>query len=142
MALLTLDQVNRVALDEMQHVHEEEITLLNEIDGLADLYTADPSKKVLLEEKLEAYFLHVLEHFRKEELLMEQYGFPAYPIHKAEHDRVLSELNSVVLQWKEEGELSLVVNYLRKTPEWIINHIATMDTVTANFLAQQRVLRG
>jgi len=36
MVLLTIDQVQHISVDKMQHTHEEEIRMLNEIDELAN----------------------------------------------------------------------------------------------------------
>ncbi|MGC9350626.1 MAG: bacteriohemerythrin [Sulfurovum sp.] len=137
MPLLTIDQVNQIAVDEMQHTHEEEIGMLNEIDALASRYENDKGVRKALEERLDAYVTHVEEHFTNEEQLMRQYGFPPYQIHKAEHDNVLRELNGVVIRWKEHGDIDAIIAYLRQSVEWIINHINTMDTMTAMFISQQ-----
>lgn len=137
MALLTIDQVHHVAVDEMQQTHEEEISMLNELDQLATLYENDPTKHQELEEKLETYIQHVHDHFANEERLMELYGFPPYPMHKAEHDRVLYELNGIVMRWKQHNEIDTMISYLRQSVEWIINHINTMDNITAMFISQQ-----
>ncbi len=137
MALLTIHQVQPVCVAEMQHTHEEEISMLNEIDELAMMSENDKTKHEVLEEKLEAYITHVNDHFANEERLMRLYAFPPYQIHKAEHDRVLHELNGVVLRWKQYGEIDAVIAYLRQSVDWIINHIGTMDHMTAMFIAQQ-----
>ena len=137
MPLLTIDQVQPVAVDEMQHTHEEEISMLNEIDALATIYENDQTKHAALEAKLEAYIQHVKEHFANEERLMRLYHFPPYQMHKAEHDRVLNELNYFAVRWKQHGELDAIIAYLRQSVDWIINHISTMDNMTAMFISQQ-----
>jgi hemerythrin len=137
MALLTIDQVQPVAVDEMQHTHEEEISMLNEIDALATLYENDNTKQEALENKLDAYIEHVKAHFANEERLMRLYAFPPYPMHKTEHDRVLHELNDMVIRWKQHGDIDAIITYLRQSVEWIINHIHTMDNMTAIFISQQ-----
>ena len=137
MALLIIDQVYHVAVDEMQHTHEEEISMLNEIDALATMYKNDNTKHEELENKLEAYIQHVKDHFANEERLMRLYAFPPYQMHKAEHDRVLNELNHFVIRWKQHGELDAIIAYLRQSVDWIINHINTMDNMTAMFISQQ-----
>ena len=137
MSLLTIDQVQRISVDEMQHTHEEEISMLNEIDALATIYENDKTKQVELENKLDEYIEHVKEHFANEERLMRLYEFPPYSIHKAEHDRVLHELNDVVIRWKQHGEIDKIVAYLRQSVDWITNHISTMDNMTAMFISQQ-----
>lgn len=135
MSLLTIDQVNLVAVDEMQHTHEEEIAMLNEIDELATLCENDPSQRILLEKKLEAYIEHVEKHYANEERLMRLYHFPPYMMHKAEHDRVLYELHGMVIRWKQHDDIAAIVAYLRGSVDWIINHIKTMDTMTAMFIS-------
>lgn len=137
MALLTIDQVHHVSVDEMQHTHEEEISMLNEIDALATLYEKDKSIHEALEEKLDAYVQHVKDHFANEERLMRLYAFPPYPMHKAEHDRVLDELDDVLIRWKQHGDMHAIISYLRQSVDWIINHISTMDNMTAMYIAQQ-----
>lgn len=137
MSLLTIDQVHHVAVDEMQHTHAEEINMLNTIDELATIYENDKTKQVELENRLDAYIAHVNAHFANEERLMRLYAFPPYPMHKAEHDRVLDELNGIVLRWKEHGDIDAIIAYLRQSVEWIINHINTMDNMTAMYISQQ-----
>jgi len=129
MSLLTIDQVH--------HIFVEEISMLNPIDELAYIYENDTTKYEVLKEKLEAYIEHVKDHFANEERLMRLYDFPPYQIHKAEHDRVLHELNGVLIRWKQHGEIDAIIAYLRQSVDWIINHINTMDNMTAMFISQQ-----
>lgn len=137
MPLLTIDQVQHISVDEMHHTHEEEISMLNEIDRLATIYENDKTKHKVLEEKLDAYIQHVKDHFANEERLMRLYEFPPYQVHKAEHDRVLHELNDIVIRWKQHGDIDAIITYLRQSVDWIINHINTMDHMTAMFISQQ-----
>jgi hemerythrin len=137
MPLLTIDQVHHIAVDEMQHTHEEEISMLNEINALATIYENDKTKHEELENKLDEYIKHVKVHFANEERLMRLYQFPPYQMHKAEHDRVLHELNDVLIRWKQHGEIDAIIAYFRQSVEWIINHISTMDNMTAMFISQQ-----
>jgi len=129
--------VHHIAVDEMQHTHEEEISMLNEINALATIYENDKTKHEELENKLDEYIKHVKVHFANEERLMRLYQFPPYQMHKAEHDRVLHELNDVLIRWKQHGEIDAIIVYLRQSVEWIINHISTMDNMTAMFISQQ-----
>jgi hemerythrin len=137
MPLLTIDQVQHISVDEMQHTHQEEISMLNEIDELATIYENDKTKHTLLEEKLDAYIEHVKNHFANEERLMRLYSFPPYQVHKTEHDRVLHELHAIAIRWKQYGEIEAIIAYLRQSVDWIINHINTMDNMTAMFISQQ-----
>ena len=69
--------------------------------------------------------------------LFHKVGFPAYPVHKAEHDRVLGEIDEVASRWAETQDRSELGSWLRGGfPSWLVEHIQTMDNVTSRFLAQ------
>ena len=80
---------------------------------------------------------HLREHLAREEGLMQQYGFPATPIHKHEHDRVRLELEGIEKRLAA-GNLQLARGYIREmVPEWFVNHKNTMDSATAAWIAAQ-----
>ena len=137
MALLYIESVEEMDLEEMQKTHEDEITLLNDIDKLAITYSIQKSEETLqtLEKKIEQYLEHVKVHFANEERLMRQYDFPHYQMHKTAHDMFLSDLEMSVTQWRAYGNIEKIINFIRKAPEWIVLHINTVDAPTASFLA-------
>jgi hemerythrin len=124
----------------MQATHEDEITILNEIDKLAIGHERGTVKLEELEVKLDEYLAHVKAHFSNEERLMVKYDFPAYEMHKMAHDMFLIDLNYATKQWKEFGDLHKILGFIRKSPEWIVLHINTMDTATATYIAQKMAL--
>jgi len=139
MALLYAESVEHMDLDEMQKTHEDEIKILNDIDRIAVQYSmknSDENKK-LLEEKIEEYLRHVKTHFSNEESLMKKYNFPNYDMHKMSHDMFLADLNITLKQWRKFGDVNKVVNFIRKSPEWIVLHINTVDAPTSAYLAQK-----
>ncbi|MEA1880324.1 MAG: hemerythrin family protein [Campylobacterota bacterium] len=140
MALVYIEQLEHLDVEEMQDTHEDEVKILNEIDKLAIQYSMDKSKLGLLEEKLDKYLLHVKEHFANEERLMLKYDFPSYTMHKTAHDMFLSELDHAVSQWKNFGDIKKIINFLYKSPEWIVVHINTVDAPTSAYLAQKMKL--
>lgn len=80
---------------------------------------------------------HLREHLVREEELMVQYGFPAYPIHKHEHDRVRLELEGIEKRLAV-GNLLLARGYVREmVPEWFIGHKNSMDSATAAWIKSQ-----
>ena len=86
--------------------------------------------------KVDALLSPTLTHFAGEDEKMLKLQFPPYPVHKHEHDRLLEEFTAVVDQWKASGELAPLAEYLKVTiPAWMMDHISTMDYVTANFFA-------
>lgn len=137
MALLYAEQVEYLDMEEMQETHEAEIKILNEIDKLATEYIINKSNLSELEAKLDEYIIHVQEHFSNEERLMKKYDFPSYDMHKTAHDMFLDDLNYAIRQWKEYGNVDKIINFIYKSPEWIVLHINTVDVPTARYIAEK-----
>jgi hemerythrin len=80
---------------------------------------------------------HTGIHFCSEEKMMQEAQFPAFEMHKSEHDRHLNELKSIMKYFKEHKDPKAILAYIEGglTP-WLIHHIQTMDTATAQFLQQ------
>lgn len=137
MGMIYAEQVEYMSVDKMQETHESEIKILNEIDSLAVDYEMHKKNLAELEAKIEEYIVHVKEHFASEEELMQKYDFPSYEMHKMGHDMFLADLDYAVMQWKNYGDIKKVTNFVRKTPEWIVMHVNSVDAPTANYLAKK-----
>lgn len=135
MGLIYAEQVEYMNVEEMQETHESEIKILNEIDKLATMYEIHKSEPDELEAKIEEYIVHVKKHFANEERLMQEYDFPSYEMHKLAHDMFLADLDYAIKQWKGFGGIKKIINFVRKTPEWIVMHVNSVDAPTANYLA-------
>lgn len=78
-------------------------------------------------------------HFRREERLQEQCGFPGQAGHRAEHQRLLSQLDLVVetLRSAPQGTAPVDTPQLRSFFfRWILGHILEEDIKMKSFLAQ------
>ncbi len=137
MGLIYAEQVEYMSVEKMQETHESEIKILNEIDKLATMYEIHKTEPDKLEEKLEEYIVHVKEHFASEERLMEEYNFPSYEMHKIAHDMFLADLDYATIQWKKFGNIKKIINFVRKTPEWIVMHVNSVDAPTADYIARK-----
>ena len=130
--LIKENEIPRVALNDMNEVHDVEIEIVNK------LYDAIMKNEDIAEilKYFDEFLNDVINHFTFEQGLMEKYNFFAYPMHRAEHDRVLYELKSLEKILKEKGDIKTVKDYLENVfKPWIINHVQTMDTVTAMYLS-------
>jgi hemerythrin len=126
----------RVALDSMNAVHDEEIDSLNRLAELVAQRRQGEDVEPVIAQLLEAFLPHVEAHFRAEEEQMQAAGFPPYPVHKQEHDRVLAELHERYAIWRNRGDSTELERYLLEdVPSWFEQHVASMDLVTARFLA-------
>ncbi len=111
-----------VGVPAIDEAHHEFVEILNSLPAASD----DEFRKLF--SRLAA---HSREHFAEEEALMERSSFPVIEIHKAEHQRVLSELEHIQ-ERMEKGEMELAREYVREQlSAWFVLHRNTMDYVTA-----------
>jgi len=136
MPLVAPEQIPQVALPFMNEDHREEALRLND---LADAVKGHRAGKVPVEavlHRFEGLLQHTQEHFAREEAAMQEGGFPPYPVHKAEHDRVLEEMESEETHFRETGDTARLWKYVAEAvPTWFVSHIQSMDQATAGFLA-------
>mgnify|MGYP000164863229 CR=1 FL=1 len=124
------EELPLVELSSMNDTHLEDILIINNVSKAIE---AKDSQKVstLMRELVE----HTEVHFSGEETMMLEKSFPPYLMHKSEHDRALNELRFQETLWNDKNDYVKLKEYLDVTlKDWIINHIQTMDTVTAKFL--------
>jgi hemerythrin len=125
-----------VAMDFMNDVHSEDIDIINQLFELVLKYESDPTSenKIALNEKYNEWVEHTVAHFKREEDMMVEKKFPPYFAHKGEHDNALSQMRNVFNEWQDQDDIKILKTYLIETlPQWLSNHIQTMDTVTAMF---------
>jgi len=131
--LIREEELPKVALASMNDTHLEDLIMINELAQLIK-----DKKNELITEKLDALVAHTVEHFSGEEKMMIENRFPAYAMHKAEHDRALAQMNEVVARWRADKDMVALREYIEKImPAWLVQHVSTMDTVTAHFLVSQ-----
>ncbi len=136
MALIDKSSICIVEVDSMNRIHHEEADMLNELDAMMRGYENGDTDIASLNAKLDEFMAHMTAHFRAEEVQMEAINFPPFPIHKSEHDRVIEDARNRIAEWKQSEALAPLSDYLRnELPEWLDQHIATMDKITAHFFA-------
>lgn len=128
--MITQDQLPMVAMASMNDTHLEDIIIINKLSAAVDKKDIDSTSSTLAE-----LVEHTIAHFSGEEEMMREKKFPPYPVHKGEHDRVLNELKSIEKRFNEVQDFQLIKAYVDGSLiPWLINHIQTLDTVTAQFL--------
>lgn len=134
MTLINKEAIPTVALTEMNDVHYEEIEIINQLHEMV----LSGSDNELISEKLFELKEHTVAHFANEERLMQEHGFPPYPIHKYNHDMFLKEFAVLIQNWESSKDSEPLKVFLETTlPEWLHNHISTLDMVTAMFLNEK-----
>jgi hemerythrin len=134
----TIDPVSlpELPVQFMNEDHAREAALVNDVEDALAVHARGEGPVATVLERLSLLAVHTREHFLREESMMRETQFPAYPIHKAEHDRVLAGMDAEARAFRETGDAGRLGRYLRETlPEWFVSHIRTMDVVTARFVA-------
>ena len=123
--------IPNLSLGFMNDDHKEELAL---IEAAAAALAAGDAEA--LRAGLAALAVHTRAHFQREEEVMRAVRFPAYPVHKAEHDRVLAELAAEATAYADTRDAARLLGYLDAVvASWFPTHMATMDTITARFAA-------
>lgn len=141
--LINKDDIPLVAFEEMNNVHLHEVGMLNELHEKLQSMNSSDAEPVSLDSLIEQVRAHTVEHFSNEERLMQEYGFPAYSMHKMEHDRFLEVLQVELEHWKLEQNAARLLQFMNEYwKEWFFQHVSTMDTVTAAFVSNQVAARS
>jgi hemerythrin len=122
----------QVALAFMNSVHSEELTLVSDLLTQLD----GENNKTEISTQLSAWLAHTQAHFERENFLMQSYHFFAYPMHSSEHVQALQQLSAVQVAWEETADREALRGYIQTWRQWLQQHIASMDFVTAQFLSQ------
>ena len=124
-----------VAVEFMNHDHHEVADLMNALEARLD-GSDGPVDEAAVDAALQAFLDHTREHFGREEQEMLRTRFPVYAVHKGEHDRVLEDMDAVARSWAEDRDAEKLLTWVREPLlEWLVEHIHTMDTITAQYIA-------
>lgn len=124
-----------VALDFMNVEHQEAVDIYNRIERDFKRHDVDAVIAGILEIQE-----HCIQHFAHEEQEMKACHYPPLQVHKQAHDRVLMEIDMVAKQLQDHRTLEKIASYIEHGfPSWFSHHLATMDKITAEFIAVQKL---
>lgn len=131
--LIEKSRLPLVAMDFMNDVHNEDIDIINKLYNLI-LHYKKENKDELIADYSE-WIRHTENHFKGEEVMMLSKNFPPYQFHKSEHEKALNVMRTKLESFIENNEIQILKDYFEyELISWLLNHIQTMDTVTAMFL--------
>ena len=129
MALLTWSTEYSVAVEAIDKQHQQLFAMLNELhDAMKAGKGAQEAPRVL--KNLVEY---VCEHFALEEALMAEAHYPELARHKAEHDKLTSEVAKMV-QDIESGKTVLSMKLQGFLRGWLQEHILGTDKKYMSYL--------
>lgn len=128
--LLQERDVQQVANDMMNMLHEDEIELINNFYGAVkakDIEKVDELFPVLIAE-IEA-------HFQSEEGMMQQSAYPDMQMHKSDHDLMRKKLEKFHKRWEVLKGPKELQGFLDKDfKKWYTQHVSKWDAQTAPHL--------
>jgi len=78
---------------------------------------------------------HLAAHFRDEEALMREVGFPALDSHLREHQQFLQEVAGFGSEHRRDGASpSLILRVARRLGSWLKGHVGDADRRLAEFV--------
>ncbi|TYQ30402.1 bacteriohemerythrin [Pseudanabaena sp. UWO310] len=93
-----------------------------------------------LQELLEYLATHTIEHFQSEEALMMAMDYPDYDRHKQNHDRLLSVVDSLLLQMRDCHTVTITTDITQFLTDWLSHHIKGEDRKMIHFLQKSAVI--
>jgi len=134
--LINKNDLPLVAEDFMNDVHYEDVDIINDLYEKLLNYIASETKenKNIVIDAYQDWYDHTVSHFKGEEDKMIELNFPPYMMHKGEHEKCLEQMRQVLDYFIKNNDKEFLKSYLElDLINWLVNHIQTMDTVTAMF---------
>ncbi len=139
MADIDTERLPQLPMAFMNADHAREARLVNAVEEALAASRGGGGTIGAVLEQLSLLAVHAREDFLREETAMREARFPGYLAHKAEHDRVLADMDAEARAFRDGGDADRLARYLAEVlPAWFVNHIRTVDAVAASYLARQR----
>lgn len=123
-----------VGIESIDNDHKKLLHLINNLQTAIDYKTDKLFERQTLDEVLD----YTKYHFRREEGLMENNGYPDFVPHKEKHDKMIEVVNKYVHAY-EKGESDAIESLLAYLKSWLINHINGTDQEYSEFLISKGV---
>lgn len=123
---IRLDEIPLLGINIIDEQHLKIASMLNELNDALKRTESMPQQLQLLENIVSS----TEEHFKTEERLMREYGYPEQLGHQKAHVDLLDEINYLREQFTQGGELVL----LQKLKDWFSGHIVNADKALADFI--------
>ncbi len=143
MAEIDPERLPQLAMAFMNADHAREVRLVNAVEGALAAHRRGEGTLAAVLEHLSVLAVQTREDFLREETVMREARYPGYLAHKAEHDRVLADMDAEARTFREGGDGQRLARWLSDAlPAWFEDHIRNTDAVTAEYLARRRAAVG
>ena len=123
-----------VGIESIDAQHKGLIELINKLQNAVDFATGSEFERAALAELAR----YTREHFKYEEGLMEEHGYPSFEAHRAEHEKMVARVNKLLDEYREDEDQAMqkALSFLK---DWLINHINGTDQQYSKFLIEKGV---
>lgn len=128
------DDKYSVGIESIDRQHKRLVNLINQLKTAVDYSTGEEFEREALDELVD----YTKTHFSYEEELMEKYGYPDYEPHKAQHRKMIKQVEEVLAEYEEDHDRAMehALGFLK---DWLINHINGTDKEYSEFLQSKGV---
>ena len=125
------DEYN-VGIDSIDQQHRKLVNLINQLQTAVDYSTGEEFEREALDELVD----YTKTHFGYEEGLMEEYGYPDFEPHKAQHRKMIAKVEEVLAEYEQDHDRAMdnAVTFLKN---WLINHINGTDKQYSSYLIEK-----
>ena len=118
-----------VGIDSIDQQHKKLVNLINQLQTAVDYSTGEEFEREAMNELVD----YTKTHFTYEEGLMEQNDYPDFAPHKAQHQKMIQRVESVINDYEQDSDVAMqdALDFLR---DWLINHINGTDKQYSEFL--------
>jgi hemerythrin len=126
---LTWKESYSVGVAVLDEDHKRLLNLINQLQTAAHYHTSDNYEQ----EAFDALVDYTKNHFRREEELMEQHGFPDLSAHRQQHQEMIAEVGKMIAAYQKDRDATIeeTISYLQT---WLVKHINGTDKEYTEFL--------
>ncbi len=123
-----------VGIDEIDSQHR---SLFQQLEKLLDACVAGREREEVMT-MLGFLDQYVVTHFETEEGLQQEYGYPGYEKHRAEHAEFLRRLQRFKAELSTSApSRDFVLRVNQTLIDWLTSHILTVDKAASEFLLKK-----
>jgi methyl-accepting chemotaxis protein/hemerythrin len=120
--LITWDSSISFGIDAIDQQHHHLVDLVNKLHHAMRVRAG----KSVLGATLAELAQYTVEHFKDEERMMEEAGYPKLDAHKREHEKLVAQVVDFQKQF-ESGSVTITLDLMNFLSDWLINHIKGVD---------------
>lgn len=136
MALIQWQESYSVGIELLDDDHRLLISLINQLEeaSQAEQDTAEALPTSVTNSVLTVLVEYTKGHFAREEAMMEKAAYPDLEGHRAEHQALAAEVETIAERYQQGDVVSLQADVLVFLKNWLMGHILGVDKLYAPYL--------